>query len=139
MVATPKSRSPKSSGDTSSGKSSLANSSALADIQGFNGVLSTLIKKNPGVNDEENDDFAGLKLSAEDEKKRLKLVGQRKRLMKAALSYQPHIDSDKSGNALREYTQRMSKVAKIDRKIDFLVGDDEISDDGSAGSINLLA
>jgi hypothetical protein len=116
---------------SSSGRSSSINSAALEEVSGFNTAFQRLVdrlppsttKTVPSPVDEEMDMYNDVQLASPDRKKLDGLQKMRKRTLVRINSYKPFIDTD--ATAKKEYTQRIAKLAKIDKKIEKMVGDDD--------------
>jgi hypothetical protein len=67
--------------------------------------------------------YNDVQLPPPDRKKLDGLQKMRKRTLVRINSYKPFIDTDTT--AKKEYTQRIAKLAKIDKKIEKMVGDDD--------------
>jgi hypothetical protein len=116
---------------SSSGRSSSINSAAMEEVSGFNVAFQRLVDRLPNSNkavqpiDEEFGLYDDLELDSPDKKKLDTLHRMRKRTLSRITSYKPFIETDDT--ARKEYTTRIAKLAKIDKKIEKIVGDDSLS------------
>lgn len=133
-LASPEALAKKRSNSTtpSSGRSSSVNTVAMNDLDGFNNAFSRLVDRLPGraepVVDHEIEE--GIVLTEQETKKLKSLRSMRKRTLDSINSYKAFADTNDIAN--KEYTKRIKKLAKIDGKIEKLIGDDVISSDGSS-------
>jgi hypothetical protein len=101
----------------------------MEEVSGFNTAFQRLVDRLPTSNapvpqrvDEEMNLYDDVELNDSEKKKLAGLQRLRKRTLVRINSYKPFIDTDSTAKS--EYTQRIAKLAKIDRKIEKIVGDD---------------